>query len=200
MKKIISPITILFLLSFLLSATSFAQDTGHLTFKGHPIDGTITSFGQALLKDGFTYDAGSSNDSYKTYNGTFMGIESDVTVYYSPSNLVYKVVAFQEYSSWYTLVASYDKAVESFTKKYSKPNDQYRFFSSPYYEGDGYEMSALRQDKCHFSTFWFTDEGSIAIMLMHYYGNVGAVVISYEDKINLEKTKTERDKQILEDI
>ena len=49
--------------------------------------------------------------------------------------------------------------VELFTKKYGEPKDHFEFFSSPYYEGDGYELQALRKEKCNYISFWTLDKG-----------------------------------------
>ena len=41
-------------------------------------------------------------------------------------------------------------------EKYGSPSNVYEFFSSPYYEGDGYEELAIKTGKGRFSIFWKT--------------------------------------------
>lgn len=41
--------------------------------------------------------------------------------------------------------------------KYGKPKQAFHFFERPYYEGDGYEQSAIKLGKGHFSAFWGED-------------------------------------------
>jgi hypothetical protein len=54
-----------------------------------------------------------------------------------------------------------NKAIETYrsmkdvlSKKYGTPDDEYEFFKSPYYDGDGYETQAIRKGKATFLCFW----------------------------------------------
>ncbi len=59
--------------------------------------------------------------------------------------------------------AKYDALKEKIENKYGN-GDCFRYFDSPYYDGDGYEMSAVSQGKAHISCIW-TDINENAISL-----------------------------------
>lgn len=191
-------ITLLFL-SLLLSLS--AQE--HLTFKGYPIDGNITQFVSALKQQGYkvvyTNDAGDAC----ILNGTFAGYNNcDIFVLSTEnSHTVWKVVAkLPTQTSWYDLKARYNDYKESLTKKYGKPSNDFQYFSSPYYEGDGYEFQALSKDKCTFSAYYDLNEGTIAISIDSKKHNSGCVSIGYEDKINAELRKNDKQKNMSDDL
>ena len=65
------------------------------------------------------------------------------------------------------------------SKKYGEPESTYNFFSSPYKEGDGDEMTAVAVDKCSYSAFWTKTSG-----LWISISKFKQVVISYENITN----------------
>ena len=70
------------------------------------------------------------------------------------------------------------------------------FFSKPYYEGDGYELQALRKEKCHYISFYKLPLGAAIVEISQF----GHIQIGYEDNINYELKKKEEESEALDDI
>lgn len=175
----------------------FAQE--HLTFKNIPIDGDIKNFTKEMISAGFSKDTENSSDTYTIFKGEFMGKSSEIYVFCTPTGLVFKVLVLHEYSTWSSLSSAFNDATELFTKKYGKPSSDYHFFSSPYYNGDGYELQALRNDKCYYLYIWEPDNGTIAVQLKNI-GKSYYVTITYEDEINQKIRDNAKEKAALDDI
>lgn len=184
MKKII------FIFMFgIMSLVSFGQETEHLKFMGIPIDGSLTEFTQKLLQKGFV-----KSEHEQVLTGKFAQENANVYLYYTPlSKKVYRcVVVFDEHTSWSSLKYDYMKFKESLIQKYGDPIRDIHYFSDPYDEGDGYEMSAVRLDKCNYACVW----DNITILI----SNSKHVAIYYDDPINKELNDTEKDMLINDDL
>jgi hypothetical protein len=83
----------------------------------------------------------------------------------------------------------YDNAVALYTKKYGQPRDSLRFFKSPYYDGDGYEFSAVRNGKAYISSFWEVGDSAIMIEVT----NTGGVAVVYQDSARFKRCKAVED-------
>lgn len=181
----------------------------HLTFKGVPICGNIDTFEKLLKEKGFTTVL--KEDDGRAMKGAFAGKDITLLVLATPlTHTVWKAVAcFEEKNSWTSLKSEYLTMRESLREKYGKPDNSYEFFSSPYYEGDGYEMTAVYAEKCHYIAFWENIKsknpantnsiGSIAISI-DASGTKGQVSISYEDGAGTELAKAERNSVRNEDL
>lgn len=138
------------------------------------------------------------NDAGVALSGDFAG-KSDCTILVIATKIsktVWKVVAqFPEKSSWYSLKDEYNSFKESYTKKYGKPKS-YEFFTDPYYEGDGYELQALKYGKCTWASYFSTSQGNIVLEL----SDTKCVEVIYEDGINAEIFLKEKDQIVSEDI
>lgn len=65
-----------------------------------------------------------------------------------------------------------------------------------YYEGDGYELQALKNDKCTYSTYFKTEKGTLNVAIT----SSGNLSLGYEDKINTEIQTEEKNNADLNDI
>ncbi len=190
MKKII--ISLLFMV---VATIMMAQE--HLEFKGIPMDGPVSNFVSKLKTKGYTqvYNSGFGY----ALEGSFTG--KPVTIYVlgtEKTGIVWKVVVnFEKATSWYTIKSQYKQYVEIFTQKYGSPSDHFEFFSRPYYEGDGYEMQALRNDKCNYCSYFETTKGTISVGMS---SNSECLSIRYEDGLNVKIRDTEKNSSILDDI
>ena len=187
----------LFIISLLfMAAATIMMAQEHLEFKGVPMNGTTSNFVSKLKGKGFTqvYDSGFDY----VLEGRFT--EKPVTVYVLGSvktGTVWKVaVRFEKETSWYSIKSQYNKYVEIFKQKYGVPADHFEFFSKPYYEGDGYEMQALRNEKCTYSTFFETTKGAITVSI----SKSECLELRYEDSVNAQISKDEKENSILDDI
>lgn len=184
------------LFCFASGVALFAQDSiKHMEFRGIPIDGDMSSFVNQLNQLGYT---GSIENGMAMLTGKFGGKDVTVAVYASErSSLVYQViVVFPNETSWYSLKSYYRELKNSLSTKYGAPYNSNEYFSSPYHEGDGYEMSAVRLGKVHYVSRFSTPSGQITLTIF----KDGAPMIAYEDKINAEKKKTEEKSSIINDL
>ena len=98
------------------------------------------------------------------------------------------VVYLPKQSTWYALKSQYKEYLEMLIGKYGQPKNEYHFFSSPYEDGDGYEMTAVTVEKCTYAAYW---EDTYSIEISKY----SQVKIAYENPINTEIYSQEK-KQI----
>lgn len=193
MKKLIVSFLMLFVF---VSVRLEAQE--HMMFMKTPIDGTITEFATKMKAKGFVQIVESEN--FITMKGEFMDEECNIHIVGTKkTNIVYmvSVVFDRDYTSWYSLKSDYNDIRDSYIDKYGKPTKDYHFFSSPYYEGDGYEMQAVRLEKCNYLCFWNNmEEGNIMISIM----KSSRISVSYQDGLNSKKGEIEKKDKINEDI
>ena len=186
-----------FLLTFcavLFSIAVFAQE--HMTFKGIPMGCDLTTFVSKLKDQGFTQEK--LNVDIAVLTGDFAGKTNCriLVAATKQTKQVWKVVvSFPERTSWYSLKDEYQSFKKSYTNKYGKP-ESYEFFSSPYKEGDGYELQAVRLDKCNYSSFFKLDAGTIWLTISEDEN----VDVHYEDKITYQLKNKEQESSVTEDI
>ena len=170
----------IFALALTLSLTTIAQD-----FMGISVDGSRSSIRSKFLAKEFT-EKKISSPSALLFNGYVSGTPIEVYVFFSPkSNIAWKFVVYlPKHDNWDELKRDYENYFELFTNKYGTPTSSYNTFISPYYEGDGYEISAVGLDKCVYSSFW--DKYSVEI------SKYKQVRLWYENSDNAEINKKEK--------
>lgn len=99
---------------------SLAQE--HLSFKGIPIEGSMTEFCQKLKDKGFT-QVGRDNN-VPSFIGDFTGRQATVGVGATDDgNIVHSVIViFDECFEWNALVNTYNYYKELYTRKYGNPS------------------------------------------------------------------------------
>lgn len=164
-------------------AQSFNLDNASsnvIRFKDIPISGNIEVMTEQLQKKGYVLD---ELDNYVAIlKGNFANEDCEIVLYATPitKQMHTVTVSFSKKSSWYSLKTEYLKIKDLITEKYNvSPNSTEKFYT-PYYEGDGYEMQALRNDKCaYFSTFKIGNdkigvyimENKVLLLYQSFYGN-----------------------------
>ena len=177
-----------------LSLSSFAQE--HLDFRGVPIDGHLDDFVSKMETMGYTVKQREGEIVIMTGQFTNRDVELWI-VSSSQTKTVWKVIIdFSKSSSWSSLESSYFEYKDLYIKKYGSTKNSYEFFSKPYYKGDGYELQALRKDKCTYATFFKTANGTSAVKLTKFEN----LQIGYEDKINADKSSQEKTASALDEI
>ena len=188
MKKLLLTIC-----SLLFCVLSYAQ-TEHLMFKGLPIDSSKQEFVKELQRQGYVYV-----DDDKL-SGTFIGRDSYVFIYDTPiTNTVWQVgVLFKStYDTWSLIKRIYDDLVDVYTKKYGAPILDQKEFKSPWREGDGHELFALRSDRCVYRTvFVYIKDGMDIGCVEIRMANDCRIIILYEDSINSDLLTKERANEI----
>ena len=178
------------------SITMFAEE--HLKFKGVELNGPLQEFVNQMKAQGFSFKEEFSNGAIM--EGTFMGYsDCELFITITPNSKIVRSVRVylpEEKDSWYSLKSVYTKSVDAFTNKYGKPTNQYSFFSKPYYEGDGYEMTGVKNDKCNYISFWEVEKGTMAVEITKFC----QVCIGYEDKVNTDLMRQEKNQNTYNDI
>ena len=160
------------------------------------MDCSISTFISKLNAIGYTTAA--VEDNAVVLKGDFAG-KTDCSILVLGTAItkqVWKVcVIFPEKTSWGSLKNEYKALVESYTAKYGTPQS-YAFFSKPYYEGDGYELQAVKLNKCTYSSFYKVLTGDIAVSI----DDSCSVMVVYEDGINSDVWSTEKENVVSNDI
>lgn len=181
------------------SSPQIIDDGKHLLFKQFPITGDVNSFIQALSSSGYkleepysyTYHAAALSGPFAGHN------DCSVLVVGTPkTHLTYAVMVYlQEHHIWHTIKSEYEQIKSQLTKKYGNP-ESYEFFSDPYYEGDGSELTALFSDHCTWRSYFKTSNGTISVSMTNNY----KVLILYQDKINYDIREKEASSIANEDL
>jgi hypothetical protein len=171
-----------------ISISTFGQ-----YFNEVKIDGSSAEYIAKIKAKGYTV-----KEYYKNGNGAILKKDlNELYVFWTPkSKIVYKVSLYlPKKDSWYSIKAEYQKYSDILSSKYGepKPDNVYAYFSKPYYEGDGYEISALSLGKVTYFTFWdlsATENLQLGLSISKYE----QVEISYENHKNtLIKEKEQSD-------
>ena len=159
------------------------------TFDGVYIGGSVSDVLAKYKAKGYRHE--NNFEGVVQMVGRVAGKTCDLFIVYTPkSKTVCKVaVIFPEKTSWYTLKSEYIEYKEVLEEIYGEPENEYFTFKSPYYEGDGYELSAIKMDKHVISAFWFNHNNTnIAIRVTEY----SQVNISYENARNMALLEMEK--------
>lgn len=167
-----------------------------LLFWGLPMRGSIKSFAQQLVNQkNCTIEK--NYDHCVELSGTFTGKQCEVWVYGTPSsNTVWKVCVYLPTCNTWTAIKNQFYSYKSkFDAKYSLTSN-YHYFDDPYEEGDGYEVTAIKDEKCHFSAYYDAPNGSISVRISKYM----QVELTYEDSTNSDLYDTEEGSSNDDDI
>jgi len=167
----------------------------HIKFMGIDVNGTYESFRDSLEAKGFIYM--SSFETLHKFYGKFANEIVTLNVLASPkTKTVCKVIVlFPEKEKWNELKRDYFSKKEMYNSKY--PMDrEYEFFSSPYEDGDGYEMRAVEREKCRYISFFFAMGGHITIEIE----KSARVKVVYEDRDNIRIAQKELEQNAIDDI
>ena len=189
MKKIISILTL-----FLVTISLMAQE--HLSFKGIPIEGSITEFCKKLEAKGLTPMG--TEDNITMFTGDFTGRTATIAIAATDDgkNVFSVIVFFDSSDEWNTLVNTYDYYKDLYTRKYGKP--KFSKEKNPAYTDSNINlMSELEQGRVVYGSKWGVTGGDIELSIEKSSTMYeGMVMIRYRDAQNVE-AKIQKD---LEDI
>lgn len=156
----------------------------HLSFKGIPITGSMSSFCQKLKAKGFTQIGSEGNVSL--FKGDFTGRKATVGAVAADNgkDIFAVIVYFDESDSWNSLVNTYEHYKDLYTEKYGSPihcvenNPSRSDFNSSL-------MFELFEGNVTYTSVFETQGGTIQISIEKYNYDDGVVVISYTDAINI---------------
>lgn len=168
----------------------------HLSFKGIPIEGSLTAFCQKLKAKGFT-SIGRDNN-LMLFSGDFTGRNATVGVTATDDgkDVFAVVVLFDPSGEWNTLVNTYDYYKDLYTRKYGKPSIS-KEKNPAHSDSNTALMAEVYQGTVVYGSAWETTGGDIQLSIEKSSGVYeGMVIIRYRDSQNIE-TKIQND---LDDI
>lgn len=187
---------ILVLIALLLvPITFFAQTVKPAPeFNGVKVDSTLDYVVKQYVAKGFTISKKFDDKSVITLKGALGTDAIEVFVIATPStHKVWKVsVYFPKEETWSSLKNKFSSIKGLLTNKYGEPDKDYHFFSSPYEEGDGYEMTAVAVDKCGYFTYW--RKNLVNATIMTKISEYKQVNVTYQNQANSELNDTEKNK------
>ena len=190
MKKLLITLAL-----FFAAFNIMAQE--HLTFKGIPIEGSMTEFCQKLRTKGFTSIA--NLDNISVFTGDFTGQKATVSVMATDNgkNVLGVAVLFDTSKEWKTLVNTYDYYKDLYTRKYGSPAIS-KENNPAFSDSNSSLMYELSQGTVVYGSAWEIKGGDIRVSIEKssesYRG--GYVTILYRDSQNVEN----KIKSDLEDI
>ncbi len=172
----------------------YAQE--HLSFKGIPIEGSMTEFCQKLKAKGFT-SIGNENN-FALFTGDFTGRNATigVTATEDGKSVFGVVVMFDTSGEWNTLVNTYNYYKDLYARKYGKPKIS-KEKNPALSDSNMALMAEVYEGTVVWGSAWKVTGGDIELSIEKTSGFYeGVVVIRYRDAQNV-KTKIQKD---LEDI
>lgn len=171
---------------------------------GIPINGTPNSFTQKMIAKGFKHYPSEDTAEYTLYKGKFAGYNDCIIEAMKFNNTVYAVgisIPVNTNNTWNGIKSAYLNIRNNIANKYkydciSVDNDEY--FDEPYYEGDGYELTAIFANACHFSTTFIVDNTGSRVMAA--IGDASSIYLFYMDGINYQSSINYRNKQLNDDL
>lgn len=179
MKKFIIVLT-----AFFAAINVMAQE--HLSFKGIPIEGSMTEFCKKLKTKGFV-SIGQENN-ITLFSGDFTGREATVGVTATDdgNNVFAVVVLFDPSGEWNTLVNTYDYYKKLYTRKYGKPTIS-RENNPARSDSNTALMAEVYQGTVVYGSAWEVTGGDIQLSIEKSSGIYeGMVTIRYRDSQNVE--------------
>lgn len=181
------------ILLFMLLCVCFclhAQD--HLTFRGIPIEGSMTDFCQKLKAKGFTQVGKDRNITL--FNGDFTGRQATIGVGASDDskNVFSVVVLFDPSGEWNNLISTYDYYKELYTRKYGEPKIS-KETNPSHSDSNTALMAEVHEGTVVYVSAWTVPGGNIQLSIEKSSGVYeGMVMIRYQDSQNVE-AKIKRD-------
>lgn len=172
------------LISLLVAISVMAQE--HLSFKGIPIEGSMTSFCQKLKAKGFTSIGHDNNITL--FTGDFTGRNATVGVTASDDgkNVFAVTVFFDPSGEWNTLVNTYEYYKDLYTRKYGDPAIS-KENNPAHSDSNTALMAEVHQGTVVYGSAWEVKGGDIQVSIEKTSGVYeGIVMIRYRDSQNVE--------------
>ena len=158
----------------------------HLSFKGIPIEGSMTAFCQKLKATGFT-SIGSENN-LTLFTGDFTGRNATVGVTATDDgkDVFAVVVLFDPSGEWNALINTYDYYKDLYTRKYGKPSIS-KEKNPALSDSNTALMAEVHQGTVVYGSAWEVTGGDIQLSIEKSSGVYkGMVMIRYRDSQNVE--------------
>jgi hypothetical protein len=169
MKKLITTI----LITIFLINTSFSQ-----IFDGIQISGDFNSTLEKFKSKGYIAEDTS------VYGAILNFKNMEVYLFKTPkTNKVYKAVVYlSEKNNWADLKSEFIEYTTLFNNRYGGKTQESEYFKSPYYDGSGDEIKAVKNEKCKYWSYWASVKGANYYIGISRYSKIKIV---YENNANL---------------
>ena len=173
---------------FTIFSLFFALSSNAQVFDGVEVSGDLPSTIAKFKAKGYIFKKYLDNGAILNGKVGYRNVE--VYIYVTPkSKKVFKFSVFlEEQLTWSNLKNDYDKYYDIFKEKYGAPDSEYSFFSSPYKQGDGYEMTAVTLEKATFSAYWLGRNNTSMVVSISKWNQVQLV---YENDTNTDLKEKE---------
>lgn len=177
MKKLLLTLCVAF-------ATFAAAAQEHLSFKGIPIEGSITTFCKKLKAKGFAQLGSEGN--IRLFRGDFTGRQATVGVVAADNGKdVFTVAVFFDQSdSWNALVNTYEHYKDLYVEKYGNPSQCVENNPSRT-DSNTSLMYELYQGRVTYGCVFEAPGGAIQISIEEAGISDGQVMIKYQDSQNV---------------
>ena len=170
----------------------------HFSFQGIPLEGSLNKFVKKLQKKGYILEFEGECNARLT--GKFANSDVMLLVASTPiSDEVYQVMVFFVENIWSNAKNRYLKFKDMLSKKYGDFSDIAEVFFDPYYEGDGYEFTAIRMGEGAYYSRIDLPLGSVSVQIVSSDEDDG-VVLAYNDFENYQMYESENDDIAFNDI
>ena len=174
------------LVAVCVTLCSMAQTQEHLSFKGIPISGSMTSFCQQLKAKGFTQIGRDNNITM--FTGDFTGKTATIGVAAADDgkNVFGVTVLFDPSGEWNTLVNTYDYYKDLYTRKYGNPAIS-KEKNPAISDSNTALMAQVHEGTVVWGSVWNAVGGEIELSIEKTSGFYeGVVTIRYRDSQNVE--------------
>ncbi len=183
MKKLLAILAIL--------SISLGMYAEHMTFKGIPIDGSVSDFSTQLEKKGYTFSHFDEEQGYYYYDGIFAGYNNcEIALGFNQNTKqMFAVhVLFPKTSEWGTLKAQYDNLKQMLTKKYGAPSEVNEPIDDDLSEYRKLEKLKEIKESHSYHCKFTTSNGDILLYMWNYtfIFDLYYCIIRYSDKENRE--------------
>lgn len=171
--------------------SSFSQEFG-----GVHIGGDLNTVINNFKEKGMKFVKYAENNTCAFMKGTMSNIPMDFMILSTPKTkkVFSLVVLFEQRNTFEFLKKEFDSYFGVLYENYGQPDEVNLDFVSPFYLGDGYELTALRAEKCDYSSIWRNHNGAnIELRISKFlrvqisYDNVQNVNLYVNEKEALER-------------
>lgn len=169
---------------FAVSSLS-AQQSEHFNFKGIPIDGSLSAFGNKLVAEGFT------KVGTNAYRGKFLRNECLIALVGDDDNMIWRVAAiFPATDTWSVLESSFNGYVDLYSEKYGRPTTLKKEFAGYASDYGPAKMMSVTNGECNYYAIWNLPQGSIEVRIVKADKyDEGTIRIVYTDNANKDNVR-----------
>lgn len=158
LSTIVRSVSLALTLSVAAASVAAAQTSPVYTYGGIPWGSSAVAVKAALATQGFTFNKIDDDGDY-WFDGHALGYPARIYAFMSPTSGLCKIQVLLATPDA-DARSTYQSVKGMLSQKYGPPTDSVESFLSPYYDGDGYENTAIRVGKGLFLTIWGNTDAS----------------------------------------